>query len=695
MALATLSIDLEARLAKLDEGFSRAQREAEKSSAAIAKSFERLNGVAATLGATFAGVFSVGAIGQWLSTTADGLDALNDAADATGASFEKLSGLEGLAARTGTSFDTVTSILIKFNSQLTAAGDANSGAAQALRAIGLEAEQLRSLDPADALKQTADALSQFADDGTKARLVQELFGKSVKDAAPFLKDLAEAGELNARNTKEQADEAERFKRAVAGLQADLADVGRTIASEVFPWISRMVAEARDGISVFGGLGAALRSLAFESADYAKGAQAAIADIDALQADIAKNQQRIDNPDLLDRVFGLGNIQNYVKAKEAELAEAQKRLTYFMRRQSATDPQSQSNDALAGALAAQGGPAQERYLQGLLNRQIDGFDAALGTGGKGGTPRTPKRDVPKGIQSQELDGLLASSLTKQLEALDRDLAKVDQLEQRRLAEIQAAGADLQAATERVNVGLITSDRARGEAQIELERRYAQSRLDELEATADERRALEDNLANYIAARQAQLTEQLKPEWQRMLEAWNDTTTLMAKSFDDLMGGIVARGEDALTQFIKTGKLSVSGLVDFVQEQIARLIAQQAIAGIANFASLMTTGFAKGGVFNGGAVTPFATGGVVNSPTYFPMTGGRTGLMGEAGPEAIMPLARDRNGRLGVRGGGGGGPSITLNIASGVSRAELAAMLPTLQAQIEASLIGRSRRPGSVL
>lgn len=62
------------------------------------------------------------------------------------------------------------------------------------------------------------------------------------------------------------------------------------------------------------------------------------------------------------------------------------------------------------------------------------------------------------------------------------------------------------------------------------------------------------------------------------------------------------------------------------------------------------FANGGAFSQGRVMPFAKGGVVSSPTGFPMRGGM-GLMGEAGPEAIMPLARGPDGRLGVQAGGG--------------------------------------------
>jgi phage-related minor tail protein len=63
-----------------------------------------------------------------------------------------------------------------------------------------------------------------------------------------------------------------------------------------------------------------------------------------------------------------------------------------------------------------------------------------------------------------------------------------------------------------------------------------------------------------------------------------------------------------------------------------------------------GFAKGGAFTQGRVMPFAKGGVVTSAHTFPMRGG-TGLMGEAGPEAILPLARGADGSLGVRADGG--------------------------------------------
>lgn len=93
---------------------------------------------------------------------------------------------------------------------------------------------------------------------------------------------------------------------------------------------------------------------------------------------------------------------------------------------------------------------------------------------------------------------------------------------------------------------------------------------------------------------------------------------------------------------------------VTDQIGGLISQ----GIGSLVGGLFP-FAKGASFSQGRVQPFANGGVVSGPVSFPMRGG-TGLMGEAGPEAIMPLSRGPDGRLGVRAQGGGGVSVVMNI-----------------------------------
>jgi phage-related minor tail protein len=99
-------------------------------------------------------------------------------------------------------------------------------------------------------------------------------------------------------------------------------------------------------------------------------------------------------------------------------------------------------------------------------------------------------------------------------------------------------------------------------------------------------------------------------------------------------------------------------------IAMKPVQSAVGGlVANGVNSLLGGllpFEKGSSFAGGRVMPFAKGGVVSQPTSFAMRGG-SGLMGEAGPEAIMPLARGADGRLGIQTGGGGrAVTVVMNI-----------------------------------
>ncbi len=89
---------------------------------------------------------------------------------------------------------------------------------------------------------------------------------------------------------------------------------------------------------------------------------------------------------------------------------------------------------------------------------------------------------------------------------------------------------------------------------------------------------------------------------------------------------------------------------------------------------TTFSGKGNVFSGGDVVPFAQGGLISSPVAFPLNGGRMGVAGEAGAEAIMPLKRGAGGRLGVESTGGSGGSFvfapTINAQPGQSPQEIA-------------------------
>jgi len=107
-------------------------------------------------------------------------------------------------------------------------------------------------------------------------------------------------------------------------------------------------------------------------------------------------------------------------------------------------------------------------------------------------------------------------------------------------------------------------------------------------------------------------------------------------------------------------------------------------------------ADGGAFHKG-VEMFANGGVVGSPTMFGHSGG-LGVMGEAGPEAIMPLKRGSNGKLGVQMEGGGAVTIhqsfnfSANGDESVKRI-IRGEVPRITEATKAAVLDSKRRGGS--
>ena len=152
--------------------------------------------------------------------------------------------------------------------------------------------------------------------------------------------------------------------------------------------------------------------------------------------------------------------------------------------------------------------------------------------------------------------------------------------------------------------------------------------------------------------------------------------------------------AMTDVVFEGARA-SDAIRAVAQSLAQTVFQQSITPLTNAVGgaiggvltsaftggVTTAAFANGGSFTSGRVRAFANGGVVSGPTTFPMRGGQTGLMGEAGPEAIMPLTRRADGSLGVRmeGGAARAPQVNVHIQTNDvesfkrSRSQIAAAL----------------------
>lgn len=136
--------------------------------------------------------------------------------------------------------------------------------------------------------------------------------------------------------------------------------------------------------------------------------------------------------------------------------------------------------------------------------------------------------------------------------------------------------------------------------------------------------------------------------------------LSKGLRSAFDGVIFQGKSLSEALRGLAQSIINTTYNAAITPVMKGFSQSIVGGLGNIFGV--PGFAKGGAFSSGQVMPFAKGGVVSQPTYFPMKSG-AGLMGEAGPEAIMPLARGADGRLGVRAQGQGSVNqITINVTT---------------------------------
>lgn len=186
------------------------------------------------------------------------------------------------------------------------------------------------------------------------------------------------------------------------------------------------------------------------------------------------------------------------------------------------------------------------------------------------------------------------------------------------------------------------------------------IDGLEAQVAQLEATLGGTGGMVAAFDGELTR-MKEHLMFTGREVNSLSSGLGSGLRKAFEGLVFDGEKA-SDVLKSVGLSLS--TTFFNAAMRPV--QNALGGLisSGFQSLVggISPFADGGAFSQGRVMPFAKGGVVTSPVGFPMRGGR-GLMGEAGPEAIMPLARGPDGRLGVQAAGGGRPvTVVMNVST---------------------------------
>ena len=150
--------------------------------------------------------------------------------------------------------------------------------------------------------------------------------------------------------------------------------------------------------------------------------------------------------------------------------------------------------------------------------------------------------------------------------------------------------------------------------------------------------------------------------RQLETLDRLAQRFGTSLSRALGGGSAEGKRLDTALSSLGRTLTNATMKAATKPLQSALKkgfESLFKNMLNLGGSGATAFAKGGVLSRGMVTPFASGGVVASPTYFPLGRG-LGLMGERGAEAVMPLSRGPDGRLGVAASGASARPITVAV-----------------------------------
>ncbi|EBW5043107.1 phage tail tape measure protein, partial [Salmonella enterica subsp. enterica serovar Typhimurium] len=231
---------------------------------------------------------------------------------------------------------------------------------------------------------------------------------------------------------------------------------------------------------------------------------------------------------------------------------------------------------------------------------------------------------------------------------------------------------QHATALATMGMGDQQRGRYEERLKIQQRY-QEQLEQLKRDSkakgtygsDEYRQAEQALQGSLNRRLAEWADYNS----KVDAAQGDWTLGASRALDNFMaqGSNVAGATeqmftsafnsmgDGLATFVITGKLNFKSFTASIVSDLAKISARmamiQAVKGIGSALGFGVTANATGGVYQSSELSQYS-GSIVNRPTFFAFAKG-AGVMGEAGPEAILPLRRGADGKLGVVAAGSGG------------------------------------------
>ena len=549
-----------------------------------------------------AGAVSIGAMVTAFKGAANAMDEMAKASQKIGVSVEALSALNYAASQSGVSFEGLQTGLKKLNQNLVDVEKGTSEASKALRALGVKGAD----SPEQALSKIADAFASVPDSAQKTAIAMAIFGKSGADLIPMLNAGADglkkfedrAKQLGIVIDTETAKQAEKFNDSLDDMQAALGGIVKQITAGALPGMSGLVAAMANGARAskewqqFGrGLAEVLAFVAgtgVKAVATFQGLGTVIAGVAAAATLAASGEFKAAGRALSQMVDDVNGIENSTNQRLAQMREA-----FAGIGQTAEPLKTAAGSAAAMANAVKQLTSDDKAKK--LKAQSDAM-----------------RDYAKALEQVAAIEAEAQSFAEKF--IRGEEAKADEL-QKQIDTLEDMANPMREYT-------------RGQAQL-----YALWETGKLSAEG-------------LAAGMAVLDDKLQSSSTIAKDA--------PKQLDDMqkaMKNLAAQGIGALVDTIFQADQNFKEFAGNFLQQIAKMIIQQQLFNALKGTTLGgLLGFAKGGAFGGATGLPH---GVYNQPTFFNMPGNgplqkfaRGGVLGEAGPEAILPLRRGAGGKLGV-------------------------------------------------
>lgn len=595
---------------------NRKLKDTKKSTKSLVDSAKGLNVVSNAFKGVAAAVVVASAAFLAMDAALQTIDKIAKSAKNIGITAEAFQELSHAASLSGVSVDLFQKSFLKLEK---ASIDAQAGLTTVIRAfndMGIEVKDLIGLSPEELFNKTADGIMSIEDPVKRAAAAMQIFGtrgadmiemmskgsSSINEMRKAAQDLGlvMSNELAAR-VETANDELQTMKQVIS---VQWTEIWATWATKIID-VSSAFVEAAVSVSDF--------ISKFSDDVSTRSTRSLKKELKEVNKELVIAQEEVDKTGaaLLDLggLFGQG-VSPGAKLRLEEAAERKRAIAW------------------------------ELYLRKLKG---ESFDANQ-----------------KRISKETTDAAIASKKKAEQEKKDLAFIKISSKLEDEATTIRIANIDNESArlTAFYDVKQKKAEDEIRSLELNIEREsellaQAAANRNAIEVAAQEKLAAEKAKIREadLAAEQA-LLESNKSLMEQAADYHNDIT----KRMEEATVGWAENSADALTEFVMTGKADFKGLAKSIIADIVKMIIKQQIF---NALSMGGGAVAANGITTSGTITPMAKGDILTKQTRFAVGGG-TGLAGESGPEAIMPLKRGRDGKLGVASSNNGGTIVHVQV-----------------------------------